>query len=138
MTDTNSEMIRLSDLLSKASAENAKLKSEVERQASRLRELLDDRNSLNRALIRFQGIARDTDRALVCITNGTTPDIDAIQDGCIKIHMRQMLEKVQAERNEFRQHLENLLVIWPTSDNDDPRYEHCTLKDARQYLKSHP
>lgn len=43
------------------------------------------------SLIRFQNIARHTDRALRAMTVGTTPDIDVIQDGCIKIHLKEVL-----------------------------------------------
>jgi hypothetical protein len=59
-------------------------------------------------LIRFQNIARHTDRALRAIAAGTTPNIDAIPDGCIKIHLREVLAQFD-KLKEFKAYVHKRL-----------------------------
>jgi hypothetical protein len=54
----------------------------------------EEERSLRSSLHRFQEIARQTDKALRSMVAGIHPDIDAIQDGCIKIHLKEVLEKL--------------------------------------------
>jgi hypothetical protein len=62
--------------------------------------LREAERSLRTSLNRFQEIVRQTDKALRSIAAGVTPNIDAIQDGCIKIHLKDMLGQLYKYKEE--------------------------------------
>lgn len=61
-----------------------------------LQAALDESNNRGKALVRFQNIARNTARVLRSIVDGIPPDIDTIEDGCIRLHLKQVLDRHQS------------------------------------------
>lgn len=107
---------------------------EAERAGAERDALKQELTDKHNALIRFQDIARATDRALVSIVDKVRPDIEAIRDGCIKIHLRQVLNLINPEERDAQKaeveklrDFKKLVHAWldklniPTFENDPCR-----------------
>jgi hypothetical protein len=70
----------------------ARQAKEIDRQAKEIDRLKEGEKSLRSALDRFQGIVRQTSHALRLVSEGVYPDITLIQDGCIKLYLKGVLD----------------------------------------------
>jgi hypothetical protein len=64
--------------------------------AGRIADMKDEAKNLRSALNRFQNIARNTARVLRSLVDGIPPDIDIIEDGCIRLYLKQVLDRHQS------------------------------------------
>jgi hypothetical protein len=97
------EIKRLKDELAAASGKLASRETEMpilvtqRDEAARLsHQYRNERDSARTAFVRFQNIARNTARVLRRLVDGIPPDIDTIEDGCIRLHLKQVLDRHQS------------------------------------------